>query len=204
MKRIALLGIPGAGKSRLAEELHNEIVRRDGGCDCDTPVAIVDDYAFDVRDRGEYAIGLEGGYMANVSIAIERYNQERAWAHGGMKTIITCGTIIESSVYLAQHFERSLPLQDTDEEKIQEAQRLESTVKMMAILYMDTFRYDKAFYLPSKSAPDNERWMTFERNVQAAFAAYNAPVVSLMVEEYKDEDDLIKQQIARVLGDDAS
>jgi hypothetical protein len=203
MKRIALLGIPGSGKSRLAAAIRDELIRNDGqGCgDCNTPVEILDDYAYDVRDKAQYAIGLEGGYMANVSIGIERYNRERDFYHEVQpKTLIVCGTVIESSVYLAQHFERSLPLQNTDEEKIQEAQRLESTVKMLAILYMDTFSYEKAFYLPSTTAPGNERWLTFERNLQASFSAYNAPVTSLMIEEYKDEEDLLKRQVAKVLA----
>lgn len=200
MRTIALLGAPGAGKSRLAHAVADELVRRDGQCDdCNTPITIVDNYSTVVRDRGQYEIGLNGGYMASIGIAVERYNQERAAGYDGCKTLISCGTVVESSVYLAQHFERTLALKTTDEARMEEAQRIEGTVKMLAVLYMDTFKYEKAFYLPPLQPNEDERWATFDRNLQAAFSAYNVPVAPLLIEEYEDEDDLVRQQVEKVL-----
>lgn len=200
MKTIALLGAPGSGKTRLAEAIGDEYIRNDGCEDCNTPVVVVDGYAQAVRDRGQYEIGLRGGYMANISIAVERYNAERAAYHEQYKTVILCGTIIETSVYLSQNFEAMMKVATSDEDKLQTAQRIEGTVKMLAVMYMDTFRYTKAFYLPTLSPPEDERWMIFERNLQAAFNAYNAPVAPILVEKYEDEADLVRQQLDIVMG----
>lgn len=202
MKTIALLGAPGSGKSRLATAIEEEYIKRDGSCeDCDTPVVIVDNYAQKVRDDGQYEIGLNGGYMANVSIAVQRYNDERyAYHETKAKTVITCGTIIETSVYLSMNFERMLHSATSDEDKLITAQRIEGTVKMLAVLYMDTFRYTKAFYVPAMQVPDDQNWLTFERNLQAGFNAYNAPVAPILVENYEDEDDLVRQQLDVVMG----
>jgi nicotinamide riboside kinase len=201
MKTIALLGGPGSGKTELAEALRDEIVRNDGQCaDCKTPVALVDGYPEMVRDSAQYEIGLDGGYMANISIALGRYNMERTFFHSGdYKTAIICGTVIESSVYSAMHFERTIKLANSDEDKLQEAQRFDASIKMMAALYMDTFKYARAYYIPPLEKPADDRWLNFERNLQAAFSAYNAPVLPLMVEEYSDHADLIKQRVAQIL-----
>lgn len=202
MKTIALVGAPGVGKSRLAQAIADELVRADGSCDdCNTPIGIVDDYPLVVRDQGEYEIGLNGGYMATVSIAVQRYNMERKFGYDGTtKTMIVCGTIIESATYLAQHFERTLAVKNSEEEKFEEIKRFEACIGMTALLYMDTFKYDKAFYIPPVEAPEDELWMTFERNLQAAFQAYNAPVAPLIIEEFKDADDLVAQRVAKVLA----
>lgn len=202
MKTIALLGSPGSGKTHLAEAIKDEFIRNDGQCEeCNTPVAIVDSYPEMVRDSGSYEIGLDGGYMANISIALGRYNMERHFFHhGGYKTAIICGTVIESSVYSAMHFERSIKMATTDEDKLQEAQRFDASVKFLAALYMDTFKYAKAFYIPPVEEPKDERWLNFERNLQGAFSAYNAPVTPLIVESFSDADDLIAQRVAKVLA----
>lgn len=200
MSTIALIGAPGSGKSRLAHALQKRFTASEPQCDqCPPGAVIVDDYAIDVRDAGNYEIGLNGGYMADISIAVERYNNERRVANYEPKNTIVCGTIIETAVYLAQYFERTLALKQTDEEKFQEAKRFEGCTFMLAVLYMDTFKYDKVFYLPPLAQPEDNRWLTFERNLQAAFQAYGAPVVPLIIEEFKDEDDLVAQQVERVL-----
>lgn len=202
MKTIALLGAPGSGKTKLAEAIADEYIRSDGQCDeCNTPVHIVDEYAQYIRDHGQYEIGIHGGYMANISIAVERYNRERhAFYEIKPKTLIICGTVIETSVYLSGNFERMFKLANSDEDKIQTAQRIEGTSKMLATLYMDTFQYTKAFYLPAHKPPTEENWMTFERNLQAAFNAFNAPVAPLLIEDATDEDDLLEKQVAKVMG----
>ena len=201
MKRIALIGSPGSGKTKLAQAIAEELIRSDGQCaDCNTPITIVDNYAQVVRDNGYYEIGLDGGYMANLAMAVERYNRERASQYSGSKTIISCGTVLESAVYMAQHFARTLNvLPEDDESRVREAQRIESAIKMLATLYMDTFKYTQAFYLPHAQPSEEERWVSFEKNLQASFSAYSAPVVPLLIEEFDGEDDLLKKQVERVL-----
>lgn len=202
MNTIALLGAPGSGKTRLKEALIERLDKDEPKCDSCPPQTVGVDHYIDgpVREKGVYEVGLDGGYMANISIAVARYNSERSFGHMAKpETMITCGTVIETAVYTAMHFERTLAIKTTDEEKFEEAKRFEGCVSMLAVLFMDTFKYDKAFYLPALTQPKDNRWLTFERNLQAAFQAYNAPVVPLIVEEYKDTDDLVAQQVERVI-----
>lgn len=200
MQRIALVGSPGSGKSALAHAIADELIKSDGQCaECNTPISIIDDYPRTVRDQGSYEIGLDGGYMSSVSIAVERYNRERSAQYSHNKTIITCGTIIETSVYLAQHFERQLRMKTSEDEKLEEFQRIEGSMKMLAVLYMDTFKYDKAFYVPPVKPNDDERWAEYDRNLQAAFSAYNAPVVPILIQEYENQEDYVRQQVETVL-----
>lgn len=201
MKTIALVGAPGSGKTRLTRALITRLETDEPKCEqCPAKAVGVDSYAQETSHDGEYAIGLDGGYMANIAIAVNRYNNERFIGHHIQpETMITCGTVIETAVYMTQHFERTLNLMTSEEDRFQEGKRFEGCTFMLAVLYMDTFKYDKIFYLPTLTKPEDERWLVFERNLQAAFQAYQAPVVPLVIEEFKDEDDLVAQQVTKVL-----
>src|SRR4051812_19880702 len=101
---IALVGAPGSGKTELAHAVSDAIIRGDGCVDCGTPVEIIDKYPEWVSQHGDYAIGNDGGYMSSIAISVERYNRERK-ALQRAKTVITCGSVLESSIYLALNFE---------------------------------------------------------------------------------------------------
>jgi hypothetical protein len=113
--------------------------------------------------------------------------------------MITCGTVIETAVYTAQNFERTLAAKTTDEDKSQEAMRFQGCTSMLAVMFMDMFKYDKAFYLPSPTIPEDERWLNFERNLQAGFQAFNAPVAPLVFENFEDMEDLTQKRLEKVL-----
>jgi energy-coupling factor transporter ATP-binding protein EcfA2 len=184
---IALIGAPGSGKTTLAHAVRDAIVRDDGTCEeCFTPVEIIDKYAEWVSHHGDYAVGYDGGYMTNIAISTERYNRERR-ALQRAKTVITCGTVLESAIYLALNFEARAQYREglSQDDQLQEARRIESTLKMMACIYMDTFKYRKVFYLPPNGGDDRTR--LFDRNLQASFQAFNAPVTSLAMEGNPDE-----------------
>lgn len=192
MKTIALLGAPGSGKTELAFRLSDTF---------DGSTRVIDGYADYAVEDGEYEIGLNGGYMASMSIAIARYNEERIAGHKTKPDLmITCGTVIETAVYTAMHFERSLTLKNTDEEKMEEAKRFQGCTSMLAVMFMDMFKYERAFYLPSLSKPEDDRWLNFERNLQAAFNAYQAPVTPLVIEDFKDIEDLTQKRLERILA----
>lgn len=202
MKTIALIGAPGAGKSKLAQAVVRKIEASNPQCEsCPRPAIVVDDYAYDTRDAGEYAIGLDGGYMANIDLATTRYRMERKVAHLEPQYMIVCGTIVETAVYTAMHFERTLAIRVKEEDKMGEAARFQACTSMIATLYMDTFKYERAFYLPSPRKPEDERWEAFERNLQAAFQAYSSPIAPLVVEDFKDEDDLTEQRVGMILDE---
>jgi ABC-type branched-subunit amino acid transport system ATPase component len=201
MKKYALIGGPGAGKSHLAAAIEEELIRGDGQCeDCNTPVAIVDDYAAEAGERGDYEISLDGGYMANITVAVERYNRERLAMTAKNKTIISCGTVLESAVYSAMQFERRAKNLTDQTQKTQEAARIEATLKMLALLYMDTFRYTKAYYLPRYLGDSDERWMVFERNLQASFSAFEVQIEPLTVDMdgVDSLEELTKRRIEKI------
>lgn len=200
MKTIALVGAPGAGKSDLAQAIYDKVSGPQCG-NCPPKAVIVDDYAFETRDFGEYEIGLNGGYMANIDIATMRYRQERLAGHQDfLEYMIVCGTIVETAVYCAQYFQRTLEMRNTEEDKMQEAQRFQAVTAMCATLYMDTFKYERAFYLPSAQKPEDERWEAFERNLQAAFQVYATPVVPLVIEDFADREDLTQKRLERIFS----
>lgn len=200
MRRIGLIGLPGSGKTILADALERAYVMDDASCaECNTPVAIVDNYAEQVAESGDWAIGLDGGWMVSVAISIERYNQERKAASEGAKTIITCGTLLESSVYMAMEFESQQSFA-TQPELPQLHARVEGGLRFFAAMYMDTFRYNKVFYLPPITAPESEKWKTFDRNLQASFAAFNlVEVEPLTIEEFESPEDLLAKRVEMIL-----
>lgn len=202
MRTIALVGAPGSEKTRLARALVEKINLVDPQCqNCPATVGVVDEYALQTRDRGEYEIGLNAGYMANIDIACMRYRTERIMYNMEEKYMITCGTVVETAVYTALHFERTMPFQKTDEDKLRENQRFQACTSMLATLYLDTFKYDVAYYLPSPQKPEDERWLGFERSLQAAFQVFATPIVPLMIEEFSDVDDLTDKRVEKVIDD---
>lgn len=201
MKTIALIGAPGAGKSALANAIEDKVLANEPRCQsCPPPIIVVDNYAYETRDKGEYEIGLNGGYMANIDIASTRYRRERLAAHQEPKYMITCGTVVETATYLAQGFERTLAIRQTEEDKQDEAKRFQGCTGMLAVLYMDTFKYDQAFYLPSPEKPEDDRWLYFEKSLQAAFQVYATPVAPLIIEDFKDRDDLTQKRVERIFN----
>lgn len=180
---IGLIGMPGSGKTALAHALQDYYIRGDADCEtCYTPVGIVDKYAENTGFAGQYAIGLEGGWMASVSIAVARYNAERS-AMATAKTIISCGTAIETAIYLASHFQEKATYITESEGPAFKA-RMDASMRFMAALYNDTFNYNSVYYLPPyfKEDPD-PKWMEFDKNLQASFQSFDmADVTPLMVE----------------------
>lgn len=197
-QKIALIGVPGSGKTATATCLEEAIIKNDGSCaECLTPISIIDNYAGAVEDAHDYAIGLDGGWLSSIAIAMERYGRERK-AQPENKTIITCGTMLESAVYMTMHFEESS--RTMDEAALKDAMtRMEAGMRLFASLYIDTFHYSRVFYLPPLSVSDDERVKTLDKNIQAAFNAFNlTPVVPLMFEGSAPE--IIAQRVERILN----
>lgn len=182
--RIGLVGIPGAGKSALAETLKNAILHQEfSGCaNCYTPVAVIDDYVQQAEEESLLAMGFMASYVGNVQVAMTRANLERK-AIEDNKAVITCGTLLETSVYSAtQHYE-TLKLDDEDSQP-DTMRRIEGSTKYLACMYMDTFKYDHVFYLPPVQSvmdeSDIERLREMDKNLQVAFNAFNlVPITPL-------------------------
>lgn len=176
--RIGLMGAPGSGKTNLAEALEDAVVKKDiaDECDCSTPVEIIDDYAVEVEDITELATGFLGGYLANLHVAFERENRERL---SSAKTVITCGTLLDTATYATSGSLANLRLGDEAEQQ-DELRRIEAVMKVFSCMYVDTFMYDYVFYLP---AVGDDNINEFDKNLQVAFSVFNlTPVTPLLFE----------------------
>lgn len=193
---IALIGVPGSGKTDLANAISDYIIKDDAACEtCNTPVAIVDDYAEYIEDYGKWAIGLDGGWASSLAITMERLNRERAaWAEN--KSMITCGTLLESAVYMTMHFEAMYKVYSEDQ--VQDALvKIEAGMRTFAALYADTFQYGKVFYLPPGTAL-NDQMKVLDKNIQAAFQAFKlVPVEPLIVEPGPNES-LVEARLNKI------
>lgn len=198
MLKIALIGAPRSAKSATAFALEDAIVRADLECrNCITPVKVVDDYVSEVEERMQYVAGFDGDYAVNLAIALDRLGRERQAAAEGAKTIITVGSLLETATYQAMTFEAEHRF-DSEEAKLDEARRVEATFKTIACLYMDTFTYHHVFYFPPLEVED-KRVGGFDRNLQAAFAAFNLVEVTPILVEDGNVFEIVEQRVERIM-----
>lgn len=168
--KIALIGTPGSGKTDLAHALDD--------------ATVIDDYAQEVAERGDWAIGFSGGYLTNLAVALERHSLERSvWESEGHT--VTCGTVIESSVYMALHFEESQRYLNEGPDRAAEMQRIQASMEIFACIFMDTFKYDRVYYLPPVKAieENEERMKKMDQHLQAAFQAFDVKGIQPLVFE---------------------
>lgn len=205
MKRqIALVGVPGSAKSITAKAVEEALIRGDGTCEeCTTPVAIIDDYAEAVGEAGDWALGFDGGWMTSLAVSVERYNRERKALSENNKTVITCGTILESSVYMSMHFEDFT--KNLEGPELEDAfRRAEASMKLYACMYVDTFHYHRVFYLPSlETNPDtapSAKLKMLDRNIQASFQAFNLTPIEPLIFEGETPAEIIAQRVEAILS----
>lgn len=170
---IALIGAPGSGKSELGQRLVESL----GGHNTERNVALVDNYVQAVERKAMIAVGPLSDYLGNMFVALERYGQERRkrdWA----ETTITCGTLIETAVYMAMHFVSLANILD-DAGKSAAGPQMEAVLRMLAVLYNDIFTYDYAFYLPPRQGDEDTVFM--DHQLQAGLAGFKlVPVTALI------------------------
>ena len=183
--KIAIIGAPGAGKSELGWTLQDAL---DGGGDPDKWICL-DEYAEEACDEIDYAPGTAGGYIANLAVALSRIGMERT---SSFENTITCGTLLETSVYSAMDFEITSKYQGEDE-ILNNTRRVEAVLKTLACLYADSFDYDLVFYLPARS----EEWAEFDKNLQTAFAAFFLVETVPLLEDTMEENAEIALKIIK-------
>lgn len=178
MLNIALIGAPNSGKSVTAHALKEVITVADLSCaTCTTPVAVVDNYVAPIESRMDLVAGFAADYRINLAIALERWQAERD-ARKRAKTVITCGTLLDTAIYQALRFETDESFADDNEKELM-AMRVDATFRILACLFTDTFHYSHVFYCPPLDVED-ERIKDFDRNLQAGFAAFDmVPVTPL-------------------------
>jgi hypothetical protein len=189
--RIGLIGAPGTGKTALAETLKTALEEP-----LDANVYVVDGYAEAIEKRQDLAVGWMGGYLANLNIALEREARERI-ALDHFTHVITCGTVIDSATYVALDG-ADLLNGDDEVERLDDLRRIEATMRVLSCLYIDTFKYDHVFYLPSGPTSLYSR-REFDKNLQVAFQAFNLTKVTPLLEGGKDVVDLTANRCKTVL-----
>lgn len=176
--KIGLAGIPGSGKSALAEALKKELE----GNDQYKSINIIDGYVEDIENETDLAFGAFGTYIGNLHIALGREYRERISGENNDLTI-TCGTLFETSAYLAQKMETEFSLLSEDSEKYDWNLRVDASMRVIACFYIDTVRYDKIYHLSPIVSEEEASANQLEKNLQAAFNAFELfPVVHLPAE----------------------
>lgn len=187
--RIGVIGVPGSGKTDLANDLQVLLCREDLGRH-----GVIDNYVDTVQESTNLALGFWASYLGNLEIALERANLER---HAG-EDYITCGTLLETAAYQAHYGARAVKTSDAPT-AADELRRVEASMKVLACLYVDTFHYDHVFYLPASNSylisdalstnfeggrpAPKEDLMELDKAIQAAFNAFNLVDVTVLDQE---------------------
>jgi hypothetical protein len=100
--RVNLVGAPGAGKTALADALFPYLIKKGRN-----PLRIIDHVHVDVERRYDLAVGMAGGYIADISVALERIGQERLAFSEGIRNFIVCGSLVECAIHTAINAEIS-------------------------------------------------------------------------------------------------
>lgn len=183
---IAILGTPGTGKTALAEALKKELGER---------TYIVDGVAERVSKTHDRTIGVLGDYLININIALQRECEERlARRSESYRYVISCGTLIETAIYVAMQFAH-LTATISDEERETLMPRMDATLRMLALLYNETFSYDVAFYLPTVSDDADARYM--DQQLQGALGGFRLMPVT-MIEPGADAMATVLKEIGEV------
>lgn len=203
IQRIALIGVPGSGKTEFAEALDDFLVKNDGICkECLTPVAIVDDYAIPASEEIDLTEGFAASWYLDLFISLKRTAAERQAARKG-KTVITCGTIIESTQYAMANFANRMDFK-LENEKSDEAKRIQAAMMTFACLFMDNFSYDKIYFLNQvrPTEEDAEEYKKLDINTRAAFEAFNLiKIAQDLSVDTTDMQEATAQRIEMVKGD---
>lgn len=180
--RIGLVGIPGSGKTVLAESLKTALEGLENSEY--GPVTIIDNYVEKLQEEIDLALSWHATYIGNLHVALKRERMEQL-SEKDNNTIITCGTLFETSSYAAQSLDEDYQSlsKDNKEAKQDLILKTEAITRILACLYVDTLRYDHIFYLPPVGEITDLRAKDLERNLQAAFNAFELfPVTKLFVE----------------------
>jgi len=191
---IAIVGGPQSGKSAFAIGLQESFA--------DGPVAVIDDYVDGIMEQIDGVAGFRGNYISNLAIALGRIGLEKH-AEKDHATVITVGSLLETSVYAAMTYETLQKQVDSDADKSDLLRRVEATMKTLACFYMDSFFYDFVFYCgPTGHANLADFETQFEKNLQASFQAFAlVPVIPLPTEggDLKEiTDNRVKTAIANI------
>lgn len=190
--KIGLSGIPGSGKTDLAFALKEALK------DEYESIEIIDDYVSDIEKESNLALSFTAAYVGNLNVALGRAARE-CHAYENDDFVITCGTLFETSSYVAQSFEKDFKFITTDEDKYDFANRLEATMRILACFYLDLVKYDHVFHLlPILDFADDD-YKNLDKNLQAAFEAFKLYEHHILEPEGSNPEEIAKNRVEKVL-----
>jgi hypothetical protein len=173
--KIALIGAPNSGKTELAQQLTHALPNRNVTC--------VDDYIAEVEKRSDVVLGHYATYLGNVQAAVGRFEHERKAASELSKgVIVTCGTLVENSVYTATlaYITNNSSGGDTTF-RMANDRRANLTMMWLGIITHDTWEYDLTYYLPIGDGAD--KWDAIvDQHIPEAAEALGVEYVELPVD----------------------
>lgn len=183
--KIAILGAPGAGKSKFARELAVQL-----GDDA-VPYLILDNYVQDLREDTGLEYGKFGSFIDDLQVVFKRRELELMYSKGGTQNTIIVGTVLDSVIH---NFIRSEDA-PTDRRGIGlYTERLKAIAASFGLLYIDTWDYDYAFLLQT----DN----TYSRAMVDLLSTYRAPVMTFNSEVTNDKKAGLAAEAIRSLEKD--
>lgn len=190
--KIGLAGIPGAGKTDLANALKTYFESNNETC------LVIDDYVDPLQKRINLALGFEAAYVGNIHIALERAGLERS-ADEEYDHIITCGTMFENASYAAQSLETDYQFISNDVEKQDFIIRSEATMRVFGCFYIDLVKYDYLFHLTPLSAANSQNVENLERNLQSAFESFNLIKYTPLLLNGVNNEEIVKNRLDKVI-----
>lgn len=170
--KIGILGAPGSGKTRFANELqqefHDTIPIGEGGV-----TYVLDGYVGELRNNTGREYGEFGDFVDDLQVVFKRREWELTWRDA---RTITCGTVLDSVIH--NFLRTEAPAKERYEVGLH-LERLKSVAATFGLLYMDLWDYDYAFFLPT----DDE----YGRAMRSLIATYRAPVFTFNPEVPDDE-----------------
>src|SRR5574338_1627887 len=144
---LGLVGAAKSGKTDLADALFEKL---------DGKIKIIDDYVDEIGRENDVAIGVAGNYISNLYILLGRYTLERKHTNCGcFNHVITCGTLIDTSVYAAYD---AMSSNDDPQEQSQNWVRITNFMNQLGSFYQDTMAapafYDNLFVMPETKSDD--------------------------------------------------
>lgn len=184
MKTVGLIGVPGSGKTELADEIFTHYaVEYDGPIG--GLVVKIDGYVESIQRLQGWACDVWGGWIANLSIALTRLEREEyeRRSNEGDAVHVTCGTLVDTLAYAAL----SLNVRHRDAEVSNDDYvRAQNVMHTLGMLFSDTWpnRYDHLFFLFRPDAPP--AYAELQDAMTTALDTLAVPYVALPAEDRID------------------
>lgn len=164
---IGLVGAPGSGKSKIADEFHR--ISSDWFESYDQDIWVLENAGTTI-ERNDQAMGIFGSWAEDLRAYFVRYEAEQD-AIRGKKSYLTLGTAIDHIAHSGVNLENILTGLSTPDQQIR-IQQQQVTMTALTFLFTRGFRYTFGFYVPYAGTillpGQDEAEATYNRRVDGA------------------------------------